>query len=154
MKIERTADNYVLQFGKREMAVLLQILRLYPRIPPAHQRLSKSTRLAEQEASQRLLDEALAEQRAENKKQLESLLADPKRFRETEAGWRLTLSPGDFEWLLQILNDVRVGSWITLGSPEEKFERLNQETAPHLWAMEMSGFFQMRMLEGIEEREA
>ena len=149
MKIIRMADTYVLHFGMKEMRVLLQVLRLYPRIPSAHQRLSRSARLSEKAANQRLLDEALAEQRVENKKQLQALLADPKRFRETEGGCRLTLSPGDFEWLLQVLNDVRVGSWIMLGSPEERFERLNQETAPHLWAMEMAGYFQMRMLEAV-----
>ena len=105
--------------GQREKRLLPQILKLYPRVPPAHHVLSKSGRLPDREANQRLLDEALAEQRAENKKQLQALLADPRRFEHTETGARLSLSPAEVEWLLQVLNDIRVGSWILLGSPEK-----------------------------------
>ena len=34
------------------------------------------------------------------------------------SGLQLTLSGPEIEWLLQVLNDVRVGSWIALGSPD------------------------------------
>ena len=37
-----------------------------------------------------------------------------------------------------------------LGSPEEKPARLNEKTAPHFWAMEMAGYFQMQLLEALE----
>ena len=111
--------------------------------------LSKSGRLPDREANQRLLDEALAEQRAENKKQLQALLADPRRFEHTETGARLSLSPAEVEWLLQVLNDIRVGSWVILGSPEEKPAELNAANAPHFLAMEMAGYFQMQLLEAL-----
>ena len=66
------------------------------------------------------------------------------------------LTPSELEWLLQILNDVRVGSWIILGSPEQamEFKLLNEKTAADFWAMEMSGQFQMRFLEALDKREA
>ena len=89
-------------------------------MPPAHQLLSKAGRLPDPEANQQLLDEALAEQRAENRRQLQALLADPRRFAHTETGARLSLSPAEVEWLLQVLNDIRVGSWVRLGSPDDK----------------------------------
>jgi hypothetical protein len=145
--IQTTGDRLVFHLEKREKHLLVEVLKLYPRIPPAHQPLSKAGALPDQEASQRLLDEALAEQRQENRRQLETLLASPYRFRETKAGCHLSLSASDLEWLLQILNDIRVGSWVRLGSPEKKIEQLNERTAPDLWAMELAGFFQMEFLE-------
>jgi len=131
--------------SSKERDLLLLILRLYPRIPEGYQRLSKTQ--PEQKANQGLLDEALAETRRENKKALEDLLKDPKRAKQEESGWRMMLSAGDIEWLLQVLNDVRIGSWIELGSPELPLERLTSKNAPALWAMEMAGAFQMGLLE-------
>ena len=61
MKIARANDQFVFQLGRREKQVLFELLKRYPCIPPAHQRLHSSTQLPD--ASQRLLDEALAQQR-------------------------------------------------------------------------------------------
>jgi hypothetical protein len=147
--IRTTKTRLLFHLGQREKRLLVQVFKLYPRVPSAHQRLSKAGRLPEPEANQRLLDEALAEQRAENKKQLQALLTDPKRFEEAEAGWCLSLSHAEVEWVLQVLNDIRVGSWVILGSPEELHAELNEATAPHIWAMEMAGYFQAQLLEGL-----
>ena len=151
MKITRTATRFVFHLGKRDKHFLLELLKLYPRMPSAHQPLSKSAPSAQKQSNQELLDEALTEQRAENKKQLEGLLADKERFKETESGCRLSLTPGDVEWLLQVLNDIRVGSWVRLGSPEPKLElaTLNNLTAPDFWSMEIAGYFQVHLLEAL-----
>jgi hypothetical protein len=150
--LRSTDDHLVFQLGKREKRLLLDVLKLYPRIPPAHQKLTKSGRLSDQEASQKLLDEALAEQRADHKRQLQAFLADPNRFQESDTGCLLSLSAVDLEFLLQILNDIRVGSWIILGSPDpiSELKLLNPRTGPDLWAMEMSGYFQMHLLESLQ----
>ena len=47
--------------GQREKRSLLQVLKLYPRVPSAHHVLSKSGRLPDAEGNQQLLDEALIE---------------------------------------------------------------------------------------------
>ena len=148
--IRSTNGKFAFHLTQRDKLLLLQVLKLYPRISSAKQPLTKSTRIADRESNQRLLEEAVAEQRAANKKQLETLLTDPRRFADTQTGCRLTLSQSDIEWLLQVLNDIRVGSWAHLGSPEEKLEKLTLNTAPHFWAMEMSGYFQARFLEALE----
>jgi hypothetical protein len=147
--IQATQSRLVFQLGQREERLLLRALSLYPCVPPAHHRLSKTGRLPEPEANQRLLDEALAEQRADNKKQLQALLADRRRFTHTESGAQLSLSPAQVDWVLQVLNDVRVGSWVLLGSPEELAVDLNEKTAPHVRAMEMAGYFQAQFLEAL-----
>ena len=150
MKLIRSSKATLLfQLSRREGSLLLQVLKLYPRVPSAHQPLSKSDRLPDREENQRLLDEALAEQRAANKKQLQTLLADPQRFQRTDTGPRLWLSRVEAEWVLQVLNDIRVGSWIILGSPEDKIEGLDEKTASDFWAMEMAGYFEAELLAAL-----
>ena len=148
--IRTTKEQLEFHLARREKHLLLSLLQLYPCLPSAHQPLSQSGGLPDQETSQRLLAEALAEQREENRRQLQALLGDPGRFREEETGWRLSLSRADLEWLLQVLNDIRVGSWVRLGSPEEPLTGLDEKTAPHYAAMEMSGQLQMQFLEALQ----
>lgn len=151
MKLLRNANQlYLFELGYREKELLVQILELYPRIPPAAHRLSKRGRLPDLDAGQRLLEEALLEHRAENRRQLQALLNEPRRLTSTPTGWQLTLSTGDLEWLLQVLNDIRVGCWVNLGSPETRIPPLTEKNAPDLWAMEIAGSFQMRFLEAVE----
>ena len=151
MKLVRsTKTRLVFDLGQREEQMLLRLLKLYPCVPPAHHVLGKACQLPDSEANQQLLDEALAEQRAQNKKQLQALLADPNRLEHTESGARLSLSPAEAEWFMQVLNDIRVGSWILLGSPDGKPLELTPAKAPHFVAMERAGYFQMQLLEGLE----
>jgi hypothetical protein len=148
--IRASTKRFGFQFGKREMERLRNVLKFYPCIPPTYQRLTRSGRVPDAEVGQQLLEEALAEQRAENKKRLDAFLADPKRVAANPAGWQLSLTRGDYEWLLQILNDIRVGSWVILGSPEQRIESVTEKTVPHVWAMEMAGAFQMEFLHEVE----
>ena len=55
----------------------------------------------------------------------------------------------EVEWLFQVLNDVRVGSWVRLGSPEGKPREVTIATAPHFVAMEMAGYFEAELLEAL-----
>lgn len=142
-------DNLVFQIGRRERNLLTALLKMYPLVPPAHHRIGGPADEPETESNQHLLDEALAEHRGENKRQLEAMLQEPDRFMETPTGFRLTLTIGQLEWLLQVLNDIRVGSWLLLGSPDEKRGkrlRLTMQNARYVWAMELSGHFQYVLL--------
>jgi hypothetical protein len=153
VRLQPAGDNRsVLELGPREKELLLALLKRYPCVPPAHQRLSKAGAGADLHSAQRLLDDALAEQRARNKRQVQALFADPGRWIATEGGWKVSVTTGEIEWLLQVLNDVRVGSWLALGSPEQRVKTLTEENAPHLWAMEMSGSFEMALLHLLEGR--
>ena len=142
----------VFQLATRERLLLLELLKVYPQLPPAHRVVSKSIQLPDQATSQRLLDEALAEQLAENKRQLQTLVNDPHRWTDQQAHWLLRLSQSELERMLQILNDIRVGSWVQLGSPEQWSETISPEKAPRLWAMELAGAFQMAFLHALEGR--
>lgn len=139
-----------MELSKREKLLLLKILELYPLVPSSYQRLSRTGGVKELEDHQRLLDDAMVEQRTENKARLRQFLEDPETFEQNSHGCRMHLGQTDMEWLLQILNDIRVGSWIALGSPEEKPSAFNPETAPQFWAMEIAGFLQASLLDAWE----
>jgi len=147
----REQDKIVCQMGRREKDLFLELLSLYPRTPPAHRALSKNSVLPDAEGAQRMLDEALAEQRGQNRQLLQQLMLDLARFQVHPTGLTLVLSEADTEWLLQVLNDIRVGSWVILGSPEDPhaLDELTEETVPSVWAMEMSGYFQMHLLKAL-----
>lgn len=144
-------DHLVFHLGKREKNLLLEVLRLYPLIPVSHLQIGKPEEMIELRANQQLLEDALAEHRAENKRALDAMLAEPERFQETSSGYRMALTQAQVEWLLQVLNDIRVGSWLHLGSPDEKQGRhlsLSVKNARYLWAMELCGQFQFALLSG------
>ena len=147
--VRRTRTRLLFQLGKRDAGWLLTILKLYPRVPPAHHVLSRAGNVPDKDDNQRLLNEALAEQRNENKRHLLALLADPRRFTHNEAGARLSLPLAEVEWMMQVLNDIRVGSWLVLGAPETGRPELNETTAPDLFAMEVAGYFQAQLLEAV-----
>ena len=152
LKVDK--DNLVFQIGKREKRMLFEVLKLYPLLPSTHQRLTKTVETEEEKANQKLLEEAMAAQQQENRKQLATLLENPNRFLENHAGYHFTLDAHQTEWLLQVLNDIRVGSWLALGSPDEKQGRpaaFSPGNVRHLWAMEICGFFQSVLLEACLE---
>ena len=151
--IKREGEDFVLHIGRRERRLLFEVLKLYPLVPVAHHRVSQTAK--QMDEHQTLLEEALAERRQENKRQLVAMLREEQRFKETDTGYRLTLSAPQMEWLLQVLNDIRVGSWLILGEPDEKKGKpvaLTSENARHYAAMEFCGLFQMTLLDAVEQR--
>ena len=142
-------ERFVFQLNRREKHLLFHTLRLYPLIPSAHHRITQSGGNVENVPDQKLLEEALAEQRKENKRQLETMLKDPARFKEVHGGYEFFLSKPQVEWLLQVLNDIRIGSWLALGSPDEKKGKaaaLTKQNSQFVWFMEFSGYFEMLLL--------
>jgi hypothetical protein len=152
--IRQDKDAFVFQLTAREKLLLLELLKAYPQVPPAKMVISKSAALPDQANSQRLLEEALAEQRAQNKRQLHALIHDTRHWKQEKKHWLLQLSPPDVEWLLQVLNDIRVGSWIELGSPEQWSEMITPDKARRVWTMELAGAFQMAFLHALEGDDA
>lgn len=156
MKLVRVKGEYsVFEISKREKRLLSEVLKLYPLIPATHHRLSKKPKTTKENENQRLLEESLAAHRKENRKLVLAMLNEPERFQTKASGYHLTLSRSEIEWLLQVLNDVRVGSWIALGSPETLYGKnisLGDKTAPHIRSMEIAGGFEMIFLSSLSGR--
>jgi hypothetical protein len=147
--IETGTDSFTFELGDREKRLLFLILRLYPVIPLDHQRLSRGETRAE---DHQMLRDALSAQRTSNRRQIEELISADGVLVGGAKGWKLTLMSTQMEAVLQALNDVRVGSWLLLGSPEDLtgiLDTLKEENATHFWAMEVSGQFQMNLLHAL-----
>ena len=84
------------------------------------------------------------------------MLAEDGRFSPTEAGFRFSINRSQIEWLLQVLNDIRVGSWLILGEPDEKKGKLlhmTPDNTPYVVALEGCSHFQSELLLAFEEKE-
>jgi hypothetical protein len=153
--IEADKDNLVFQIGKREKRMLFTVLELYPLLPIAYQRLTQTVETEEEKANQKLLEEAMAAQQQENKKQLMAMMKNPRRFSENHSGYHLKIGLHQVEWLLQVLNDIRVGSWAALGSPDPKKGTpvtLAPASVQHLWSMEVCSVFESVLLDALHGR--
>jgi hypothetical protein len=145
--------SLIFQINAREEALLLAILRLYPVVQNSHHQLSKDPERAGS-AEQRLLEESMAQQRAAHRRKLDELFLSPQRFFKDAPGERrLVLTRDQFEWLLQVLNDIRVGSWVKLGCPDllkDAPPEANRANARALQSMQLSGQFQSALLEAVK----
>jgi len=153
--IQRDGENFLFHISKREKGLFFEVLKLYPLIPTAHHRVSRTAAPGIME-SQKLLEGALAERTKENKRQLLAMLDQEAGLQENDGAraHRFKLSPPQVEWLLQVLNDIRVGSWLILGEPDEQKGKpieLNDKNARYYAAMEFCGLFQMTLLNAIQQ---
>jgi hypothetical protein len=149
VKFLRTTDQgrvYALQ--PAELQMLLVVLGSFPLLnhSPAVSKSGEGGPLAE---AQQLLEEALAERRQAMRRELEQWVQAAGRFSRTAKSIEWHIENDHREWLLQILNDVRVGAWRGLGSPENldaARESSDEESARQVALMELAGMFQMTLL--------
>lgn len=147
-------DSFTFLIGKRERDMLVAVLLRYPVLSSNH--FSKRQPTGEAAPDQVLLQEALSEQQKESRKNLEHWLRKEGRFQETDLGCTFQLTGGELEWMLQVLNDVRVGSWVLLGEPDSKSPEppeLTEENMQRMWALEVAGLFQHHLLQAVQSSE-
>ena len=145
----QNGDNFSLEFAAEEKSLLQHLFSLYPLVPATYHRLTKDRQLPQREENQQLLNDALKAQRQQNKKEVLALLNEPGRFAEKDGVSQATFSRADLEWLLQVVNDVRIGCWIALGSPgyePKKKIAPGAEAMRHTMFMEIAGAFEMFFL--------
>jgi len=150
MKLLRhVGGKFELALAPEEKGLLLYLLNLYPLVPASYHRLTKDKKLPQREENQQLLDEALAAQREQNKKAILTFVNEPGRFTEADGASTVACTRGELEWLLQVVNDVRVGSWLAMGSPgyeTKKKVRPDKDALRHAMFMELAGAFEMFFL--------
>ena len=143
--------GYGFEFNLREKQLLFKVLSLYPLVPPAHHRLTLNP-AADADENQEMLDESMASHREEARKIVKTLISNPLNFPAWGSGFRWKASRGELEWILQILNEVRVGSWLAVGSPnmqQPKHALPTQENQAHYWAMDIAGGFEMIFISAL-----
>jgi hypothetical protein len=143
----------IFQINAREEALLLAMLRLYPVLENSHHRISQDPQAAAS-SEQRLLEESMGQLKAAHRRKVDALFQAPQRFFKDALGERrLVLTPAQLEWLLQVLNDIRVGNWVRLGCPDlEKPAplELSRANTRSLQAMHLCGEFQLALLEAVK----
>lgn len=128
--------------------MLILVLSQFPLLDQ-DQQISKFGDDDELKDAQLLLNEAMMERRKEARRDLEKWMRAKDRFNHTDKGEELAVLHEETDWLLQILNNVRVGAWQHLGEPEEMADALRsatEESIRYLTLMEMAGNFQSVLL--------
>lgn len=154
--IKREEAHCLFLIGKREREMLFSLLQRYPVMLGAHFKTRNPPKTDESKKNQDLLEEALAEQQKENRREVEQMLAEAGRFVENDLGYTFRLSYSEIEWLLQVFNDIKVGSWIQLGEPDFSSAAsppLNEQTILLAWAMEVAEGFQRALLDATHAAE-
>jgi hypothetical protein len=141
--------KFAIGFERGEKALLFRVLSLYPLVPTSYHRLTKDKKLPRRDENQQLLDDALKYQREQNRREILALINTQGRFAGAEGAEQVSFTRGDLEWLLQVMNDVRVGCWIALGSPGYEPKKINpkdRQAVEHAVSMEIAGGFEMFFL--------
>lgn len=147
--IQAEEDKLIFQLTTPERQVFTALLSLYPVLRSQPPQVSRHTNTAEMLEEQELLIDALTAQRRENKRLVDAFLGESRRFQAQDNNWRLQITPGERDWLLQVLNDIRIGSWLLLGAPDSEEKRDPPPAEENLrlhWTLEVCGFFQMALL--------
>ena len=150
-RLDTDGNPFRFHLGADEKKLLAGLLALYPATPASFQRLGGGE-TAQMRVAQQVLEEALADRKTENQRQLQTLLQTETCLRPDETGYGLTLTGPQMTWLLEVLNEVRVGSWLKLGKPDspEKLRLVKGKVQLRdLWVMEICGYFQMALLEAL-----
>lgn len=149
------ATSWFLASGERN---LLLTLFSRPTEPRQRVQLSRTSEALEEQCQSDLAGE-LETHRAEVRSRLVMLLGVASPIQTTiqtptgareDSGWILRLTPEDREFLLQALNELRLGAWEQLGrpNPPEVPDDL-APTSPDIlqwWNLEISSRFQGRLL--------
>lgn len=147
----RKKDRWIYSIDEDEKSFMQDMLDLYPQVPDSHHQLVKSGVSDSCSEQQRLLEESMREHRLENKLKLQRILSQEGRFARNDEGFLLEVTSEQRETLLQLFNDIRVGFWLQLGSPEDEEKMKLFEDArnvPKLLAMDFCAAFQMMLLSG------
>lgn len=145
-------DRYQFEMSRRERVLFLALLSRYPMIPLSHHRLSRNSSQIHS-SEQSLLEEAMTARRSEFKRRIGQLIDQNDRFRPARDLLHITFTREEIEWLLQVLNDVRVGNWIHIGCPDsDECSRAptTQEGQSAIPAMELAAYFECQLLEAVD----
>lgn len=151
--VQRQGGRLVFSIANRERIFLERLLTFYPMQPDPRPPLTRDPEsrfhLADAEV---LLHESLKEQSRDAVEWVKLRFTEGETLVKAKSGWRLTLEESDVERLLQILNEMRVGAWHRLGSPEDLREdslAASPTQAPFFAIMTLAGQFEIILLQAL-----
>jgi len=147
--LESTEHDLIFGMTPSQQATFERILREYPVNPDKQTAISRTRDDDELTEEQELLEEAMAERRTDNRRDVRNFLREPGRFEQQDDEVRLRLRRTRVNWLLEVLNEIRVGHWHQLGSPEIEETVLTPENLEQYISMQLSAEFQMVLLDAL-----
>lgn len=132
---------------------MLKLLALFPVLSTSYHKATRNSDARKIGIDPELLEQALADQQKELKEAVQKMIKQPSRFKLHDLGYVFTVKVNEMEWLLQLFNDIRVGSWVKLGSPKRDGGagiEITEQNIELAWAMEMAGLFEHTLLEALD----
>ena len=148
-RVKQTKGNWQYLLNPMEVSLLKDLLKKFPFTGDIPAKITKTDTNSNAAEREKLLNESLVEHRQALKRQAMGLLSAGK-FKKTGQEYLFTLTSGEREILLQILNDIRIGCWVSLGKPES----LDLPTATHSALeiaqhslMNLAGYFEHHLID-------
>jgi hypothetical protein len=152
--VRQTKDGWQYQLNPAETNCLRSLLNQFPITTSATGKISRTDSDPQTVDREKLLNESLADHRDKLKKRARSLIGADK-FKARDKNWLLCINSEEREFLFQILNDIRVGSWRALGEPENLEPQTPNPTKTEKIfhnIMNLAGYFEHKLV-GHKETE-
>ena len=146
---ETSATATTIDLSESEAIFIREILSAYPLVPNESRELTRFADTSELDEDTELLRTSLADLTLEHEKKLRVWVNSPDTFTEVDNRYQFKITNENRDWFLQILNDLRIGSWQQLDCPsQEELQELsvNPEIIRPLWTMELAGLLQSFLL--------
>jgi len=144
-------DHYVWSLSASEKRALIMIVEEFPMLDGSLRPLSSDATPEAAEHNQ-LLIEALAERRQQMRQDARAILSAEGTFQKQGPKLKLRLKRSEADCLLQIANDVRVGCWTRLGSPDPAsvpWWELIGDNAKFGFLLDACGVLQMQLIHAL-----
>ncbi len=145
--LKQSGAGWKYELKQNEGILLRMLVKEFPLTAATTAKIARTGADPKSAERERLLNESLAQHRQELKRLGGKLLA--ARLKAGKNGWRLSVNVDEREVLLQLLNDIRVGSWRALGEPES-LDALPPHSSEadlrHQNLMHLAGYFEYKLL--------
>ena len=153
--IRKGEGRFDMALEEGEWLALKDLVTQYPKTPSDHHSLtSEDNPDPDLKDSDEWLKENGAVHQGERHRQIKAWIKTIHPFKqEGVTTYTIEFEPEKADWLIEILNDIRVGCWLSLGcpSPEDLTGAdWKKEDWPTLWSMELSGMYQSVLLKCLE----
>lgn len=152
--LKKIGEKFVFELLLEEKELLVKIIELYPLLD--HEKLEFSKTIKDDQISQskKILTDALKEFQETNKRLIRELFenSDVLKPKQNSDYYILELNGDQIERLLQVINDIRVGTWQKLGCPDLE----NREEFVHsaddvfaIYVMDICEYFEYYLLKAL-----
>ncbi len=148
--LKSDAEALTFELDRRERELMVFLLRRYPVLDPAWHQIASPGDRAALAAEQEMLTESMTAEQVENRGRVEKFI-ESRLDIDRQAPVRITRV--EAEWLLRVINDVRVGCWVRLGAPDESAMHtpaLAARSVTDYTAMELGGLVQSILLAALD----